>query len=107
DLSGADLDFSCLTLWCDSLTVRTDRRLRVQLCFHFLRWIKNADNADADELELLAKLRGYANEFHKQEVERLEEEGGIGADSPTPAARGISTEQLFITPPATSPHGGM
>ena len=71
DLSGADLDLSCLPLWCGSLAARTDRRLRVQLCFHFLSWIKNAGNADADELELLEKLRGYANEFHRQDVERL------------------------------------
>ena len=71
DLRGADLDLSCLPLWCGSLAPRTDRRLRVQLCFHFLSWIKNADNADADELEILEKLRNYANEFHKQDVERL------------------------------------
>ena len=71
DLSGAYLDLSCLPLWCGSLTARTDRRLRVQLCFHFLSWIKNAGNADADELEILEKLRNYANEFHRQDVERL------------------------------------
>lgn len=71
DLRGADLDLSCLPLWCGSLAARTDRRLRVQLCFHFLSWIKNAGNADADELEILEKLRNYANEFHKQDVERL------------------------------------
>lgn len=71
NLSDADLDLSCLPLWCGSLTARTDRRLRVQLCFHFLSWIKNAGNADADELEILEKLRNYANEFHRQDVERL------------------------------------
>ena len=71
DLRGADLDLSCLPLWCGSLAARTDRRLRVQLCFHFLSWIKNAGNADADELEILEKLRNYANEFHRQDVERL------------------------------------
>ena len=71
DLRGANLDLSCLPLWCGSLAPRTDRRLRVQLCFHFLSWIKNAGNADADELEILEKLRNYANEFHKQDVERL------------------------------------
>ena len=71
DLSGANLDLSCLPLWCGSLTARTDRRLRVQLCFHFLSWIKNAGNADADELEIFEKLRNYANEFHRQDVERL------------------------------------
>ena len=71
NLRGANLDLSCLPLWCGSLTARTDRRLRVQLCFHFLSWIKNAGNADADELEILEKLRNYANEFHRQDVERL------------------------------------
>ena len=71
NLSGANLDLSCLPLWCGSLTARTDRRLRVQLCFHFLSWIKNAGNADADELEIFEKLRNYANEFHRQDVERL------------------------------------
>ena len=71
DLSGANLDLSCLPLWRGSLTARTDRRLRVQLCFHFLSWIKNAGNADADELEILEKLRNYANEFHRQDVKRL------------------------------------
>lgn len=71
NLRGANLDLSCLPLWCGSLTARTDRRLRVQLCFHFLSWIKNAGNADADELEIFEKLRNYANEFHRQDVERL------------------------------------
>ena len=71
DLSDANLDLSCLPLWCGTLTARTDRRLRVQLCFHFLSWIKNAGNADADELEIFEKLRNYANEFHRQDIERL------------------------------------
>ena len=71
NLRGAYLDLSCLPLRCGSLTARTDRRLRVQLCFHFLSWIKNAGNADADELEIFEKLRNYANEFHRQDVERL------------------------------------
>lgn len=72
DLRGADLDFACLDFSCNSLHVKTDERLRVQLCFHLLSWISHADgNATGQEKAILGFCRDYANKFHRKDVERI------------------------------------
>ena len=71
DLRGADLDFSVLSFSCKSLKIKTDERLRVQLCFHFLSWIKNAENATETEKKIFEFCMDYANRFHRTDVERL------------------------------------
>ena len=43
----------------------------IDMEYKFKPFDLEAGNADADELEILEKLRNYANEFHKQDVERL------------------------------------
>ena len=71
DLCGADLDFSCLQFSCKSLKAKTDERLRVQLCYHFLSWIKHADNATEQEKEIFEFCKEYANKFHRTDVEKF------------------------------------
>jgi len=73
NLTGADLDYSVLFLGCPSLLPKTDEKQRTQLCFHFLSWIKNSENATDFEKELYSFALDYANKFHRADVERLEE----------------------------------
>ena len=63
DLRGANLDYSCWPLWCGSLDVKVDKRIAVQLAYHFCR-------LDCDDPEYLAAreaIKGFANQFHRVE----------------------------------------
>ena len=71
DLQGADLDFSCLPLFCGSLRMKTDKRIRVQIAFHFLSLIKYGIDVTDEEKEIFEKLKGYANNFHRTDVEKF------------------------------------
>ena len=71
DLQGADLDFSCLPLSCGSLRMKTDKRIRVQIAFHFLSLIKYGIDVTDEEKEIFEKLKGYANNFHRTDVEKF------------------------------------
>ena len=71
DLSGANLDMSCFPLSCRSLRMKTNKRLRVQLCFHFLSLIKYGDEVTDEEKKIFKDLKAYANQFHRTDVERL------------------------------------
>lgn len=71
NLSEANLDFSVLFFGCKSRMPKTDRRLRVQLCHHFLSWIKYAESVDDDEKQIFESLKSYANEFHRTDVEKF------------------------------------
>ena len=71
NLRGANLDFSAWSLKCGSLNVKTDERLRVQLMFHTLSLIKHADNATDEERAIFESIKGYANKFHRKDVEKL------------------------------------
>ena len=71
DLSGAYLDYSCWSLSCKTLSAKTDRRLRVQLAFHFLSLIKHGEDVGDDERHIFENLKQYANEFHRSDVEKL------------------------------------
>jgi hypothetical protein len=62
---------SCLPLWCGSLKMKTDVRLRVQIAFHFLSLIKNSDNSTDEEKKIFEQMKDYANRFHRNDVERL------------------------------------
>jgi uncharacterized protein YjbI with pentapeptide repeats len=72
DLGEANLDFSCLSFSCGSLKAKTDERQRIQLAFHFLSWIANAENKTPEEIKIYNKMLSYANRFHREDVERLE-----------------------------------
>jgi hypothetical protein len=73
DLQGADLDFSCLTFSCKSLNPKTNEKQRIQLAYHLLSWMKNADNLTDEERIIYEQVRSYANKFHRDDVERLPE----------------------------------
>ena len=68
DLRDADLDFSCWPLWCGSLDVKVDKRIAVQLCYHFCA----LDCDEPEYQEARAKVLDFANLMHRTDVERLE-----------------------------------
>ena len=67
DLSGADLDFSCLPLWCGSLTTHFDDRQLKQIAYHLLRAGLQSKNASMETKKELSKLVDFANGFHRVE----------------------------------------
>ena len=71
NLSGANLDFSCLHFSCKSRMAKTDRRQRVQLAHHLLSWMKYAESLNDDEKQIFEQLKQYANEFHRNDVEKF------------------------------------
>jgi hypothetical protein len=61
NLRGANLDFSCWPLWCGSLSPKVDKRIAVQLAYHFAA-------LDCDDTEVKAaqqKIYKLANQFHQ------------------------------------------
>ena len=73
DLSGANLDHSCLPLWCGSLKANFDDKQIKQFLYHVLSGVKNSNNV-SEELKrslLTTDLLTIANEFHRIECERI------------------------------------
>ena len=69
DLRRADLDYSCLPLWCGSLTANMDDRQVKQLLYHTLSIVKYSNNVSAilkEQLLTEQNLR-IAKEFHRAE----------------------------------------
>ena len=73
DLRYANFDVSSWNLSCKTLSIKkTDIKLRIQLCFHFLKLIENEWEIVSDEeKEIYKSAINYANKFHRNEVERL------------------------------------
>ena len=65
DLYGADLDFSCLPLWCGSLEANFDSKQLKQIAYHLVKAGLQSSNATDADREELSKLIDYANEFHR------------------------------------------
>ena len=61
DLREADIDYSCWPIWCGSLDVRVDKRIAVQLAYHFCR----LDCDDPEYLAMREALKDFANQFHR------------------------------------------
>ena len=57
DLRGANLDFSSWPLWCGSLKVITDDKIKAQLLYHVISVI-GVDKFTDEQLE-------FANTFHR------------------------------------------
>ena len=73
DLKGADLDYSCLPLWCGSLTANFDNRQLTQIAYHLVKAGLNSTNASEETKAELEKLIDFANKFHRvQECGRIE-----------------------------------
>lgn len=67
NLSGADLDFSCLPLWCGSLGANFDDRQLIQIAYHLVKAGINSNNASDETKKELSKLIDFANKFHRVE----------------------------------------
>lgn len=65
DLRGAKLDYSCLPLWCGSLTANFDDRQLKQIAYHLVKAGLQSKNASEKTKAELAKLIDFANEFHR------------------------------------------
>ena len=65
DLSRADLDFSCLPLWCGSLSAHFDDRQIIQLIYHTVKSGLDSKNTSKEVKNELIKLIDLANRFHR------------------------------------------
>lgn len=65
NLSGANLDYSCLPLWCGSLSANFDDRQIIQFVYHIVKSGLNSTNTSDEIKSELAKLIDLANKFHK------------------------------------------
>lgn len=63
DLSGADLDFSCLPLWCGGLNIQIDARLARQFLYHALA--QKCNDADYQAIIEIEAVWNFVNEFHR------------------------------------------
>ena len=67
NLSGANLDYSCLPLWCGSFNANFDDRQLIQIAYHLVRAGLNSNNASDETKKELSTLIDFANKFHRVE----------------------------------------
>lgn len=67
NLRGANIDFSCLPLWCGSLRVHFDNRQMIQILYHLLSVVSYSKYASEEMKEALLtpELCEIANKFHR------------------------------------------
>ena len=65
DLLGADIDFSCLPLWCGSLTAKFDDKQIIQFLYHIVKAGLSSPNVSDRIKSELEKLIPLANDFHR------------------------------------------
>ena len=65
NLIGSDLDFSCLPLWCGSLSANFDDRQLAQIAYHLVKAGLQSNNASVETKAELAKIIDFANKFHR------------------------------------------
>lgn len=65
DLRGANIDFSCLPLWCGSLAADFDDRQLKQIAYHLVKAGLHSKNASAETKAELIKIIDLANGFHR------------------------------------------
>ena len=65
DILGVDIDYSCLPLWCGSLSANFDSRQLKQIAYHLVKAGLNSTNATDEDKRELSKLIDYANGFHR------------------------------------------
>ena len=65
NLRGAELDYSCLPLWCGSLSAHFDDRQLKQIAYHLVNAGLQSKNASAETKRELSKLIDFANGFHR------------------------------------------
>lgn len=67
NLRGADLDYSCLPLWCGSLHAHFDDRQLKQIAYHLVCAGLHSRNASEETKKELVKILDFANGFHRAE----------------------------------------
>ena len=65
DLIGANIDYSCLPLWCGSLSAKFDDKQIKQFIYHVVKAGLSSPNVSDRIKSELEKLIPLANEFHK------------------------------------------
>ena len=65
NLRGADLDYSCLPLWCGSLHANFDDRQLKQIAYHLVKAGLQSENASEETKQELSKIVDFANGFHR------------------------------------------
>ena len=65
NLSRADLDYSCLPLWCGSLSAHFDDKQLKQIAYHLVKAGLQSKNASDEAQAELRKLIQFANGFHR------------------------------------------
>ena len=63
NLSEASIDYASWPMWCGSFGVKVDRKIAVQLAYHFCR----LDCDDPDYMAAREALASFANNFHRRE----------------------------------------
>lgn len=65
DMLGVDIDYSCLPLWCGSLSANFDSRQLKQIAYHLVKAGLQSKNSTDEDRRELSKLIDYANGFHR------------------------------------------
>lgn len=67
NLGEANLDYTCLPLWCGSLSANFDDRQLKQIAYHLVKAGLQSKNASEEAKVELRKLIPFANGFHRAE----------------------------------------
>ena len=67
NLRGANLDYSCLPLWCGSLKANFDDKVTTQILYHLLSIATHSNNVSQELKDILLtdSLIEQANKFHR------------------------------------------
>lgn len=65
NLEWANLDYSCLPLWCGSLNAHFDDRQIKQIAYHLVKAGSNSKNTSEEVKAELVKIIDLANKFHE------------------------------------------
>ena len=65
NFKNTNIDFSCLPLWCGSLSAKFDDKQLAQIAYHLVRAGLNSENASIETKEELSKLIDFANKCHR------------------------------------------
>ena len=65
NFKNTNIDFSCLPLWCGSLSAHFDDKQLIQIAYHLVRAGLKSKNASDETKKELSKLIDFANKFHR------------------------------------------
>ena len=84
DISGANIDYVTITLWCGTLRIRIDNRITSQLLYHVLSCVEVSPDVSDDVKKVLLspEVVAIANQFHHCKSGELPKIGGYHNDQP-------------------------